>query len=80
MDSDTMTLYVQDGLQDIIMVEVSRSATLTDVKKKLLEKRARSGRDPKYIANGKVVREDKPLVDQGILSRHILHAMKPSAN
>ena len=39
MDSDTMTLYVNDSLQEIIMVEVSR--TLIDVKKKLMEKGAR---------------------------------------
>lgn len=75
-----MTLYVKDGLQDIIMVEVSRSATLDDLKKKLNEKEGTKYALGRYIHNGKIICGFVPLYDQGVKHGSQLFSISPIKN
>ena len=68
MDSDTMTIYVSDGLEDVIMLQLSSSATLDDLKKKHMEKGGKSDRYGRYVSNGKVLFNSQRLRDQGVQS------------
>ena len=61
MESTPMTVYFKDGLQEVIMLELVRSATLSDLRKKLIEKGVKPDKYHKYISNGKVLREEIPL-------------------
>ena len=66
MDSTPIKFHIKQGLEDAFMLEVNPSDTLTEVRKKLLAKGSKVDRYTKFIANGRIVREDIPLGDQGI--------------
>lgn len=68
MDSAPMTIYIKQGLEETIMVEVNPSDTVTEVRKKLLEKGGKVDKSTKFIANGRVVKEHVPLRYQNIPS------------
>ena len=65
MDDAPMTIYIVQGLEDTIMLEVNPSDTLNEVKKKFT---IGTGyvRDPKYVSNGKVLSNTRRLCDQGV--------------
>lgn len=63
-----MTVDVTDGILDSVMIEMSASDTLADMRKKLTEKGARVSKFQRFISNGKALREDVPLGEQGLKS------------
>ena len=65
MEDTPMTIYIKQGLDEAIMLEVKPSDVLADVKKKLIEAGGKVDKYTKFIANGRVVREDVPLQYQG---------------
>ena len=68
-----MIIYVNDALDGLMMLELSSSATLTDVKKKIAEKGGRTDKNTKYIANGKAVSGSQRLRDQGVKAGSTLY-------
>lgn len=78
-----MTIYVVDGLEEQMLLELSPYATLGDVKKKVAEKGrgGRGGSDSnKYIHNGKVLIDSRRLVDQGVRTGSKLYPIRHAAN
>ena len=61
-----MTIKIKQGLEENIMLKVNPSDTLTELKKKFIEKGGKVDKYTKFIVNGRVVREDIPLRYQGM--------------
>ena len=64
--NSTMTIHVSDGHQSEIKLEVSPSNTLAEIRKKLIEKGARTEPSSKFMIRGRILSETEPLESQGV--------------
>ena len=68
-----MNIYYADGLEGLSRVEVDSTATIHDVKKKLLKGRKDVRDSDKFIFKGKLLNPTRPLADQGVQSGDTIH-------
>ena len=65
MNDDSMTIYIIQGLEDTIMLNVKPSDTLNEVTKKFTLGKG-VPKDTNYVSSGKVLSNTRRLRDQGV--------------